>query len=475
MSFSLKNPKRRFWAIAQEPRARFWILAVFLFGVALLGGSSRADSLATLIIRPLSFIVIAYAVLIIGRDQLSSIRIPLALLFGLSGLAALQLLPLPPSIWSELPGRAEILEMYHVAEMTPPWLPLALSPSRATNALMSMSIPLAGLLLFAVQDHESRKRGWSLVWVLVLISVIVGMAQLAGSGGRGLYFHRITNPGLPVGLFANRNHQALFVCIGILLAAAKFATDSRGRRSFAFVATLSLGSLLVFVPFLLTIGSRAGLIIGSTLLLPSFALVYFAVQQRSKSGRKSFSPQMQKIGFGLLVSTAVAIIVAAIAFSRSLSFDRLVEKGGGDAIRSETLPIVAQMTIDSLPFGIGFGAFDLAYRRVEPLELLMPSYLNQAHNDWLQFILEGGALAGVLLSLFIVWAMAASFQVVSSSRKSLRPYGLASAGTLAAFAVASSVDYPLRVPTLSLLFAFACVQLAFDSRSNAIAVRDGEG
>jgi len=113
-----------------------------------------------------------------------------------------------------------------------------------------------------------------------------------------------------------------------------------------------------------------------------------------------------------------------------------------------------------MPFGAGFGTFDAVYRRFEPDALLSTIYLNQAHNEPMQLAIEGGVPALVLLALFIIWWLRASVRVVSrTGSASRRALGMAMAATTLILMLSSLVDYPLRTPLLSGLFAIACVEL----------------
>jgi O-antigen ligase len=117
------------------------------------------------------------------------------------------------------------------------------------------------------------------------------------------------------------------------------------------------------------------------------------------------------------------------------------------------------------PFGAGFGTFDPVYRRFEPDALLSTIYLNQAHNEPMQLAIEGGAAALLLLVLFLIWWLRAVFLALrpsgSSSRRAL---AIAMAATTLILMLSSLVDYPLRTPLLSGLFAVACVELVRTKR-----------
>jgi O-antigen ligase len=160
-------------------------------------------------------------------------------------------------------------------------------------------------------------------------------------------------------------------------------------------------------------------------------------------------------------SAAGATIVAvSLLIARSGSFGRLTSDPV-DQTRAAAFRPLLEAARTFLPFGSGFGTFEPVYRRVEPDTLLSTIYLNQAHNEPLQLAIEGGIPALVLLALFLVWWADAAFRSVrprgSASRRAL---GIAMAATTLILMLSSLVDYPLRTPILSGLFAIGCIELA---------------
>jgi O-antigen ligase len=443
------------------PGARFAILVIFLALVFLMGGGSRPDVVSLIVLRPVAAFFAIYAVLLITADQLRSVRTPLALLSALALLIVLQLMPLPPAWWAGLPDREVVRDLYAAIGQEERWFPLALSPARAVNSLFSLIVPLAALLLFAIQAPEQRPRLFLVVLVMTVVSVALGIMQLLGSPNGSLYLYRITNNGLPVGLFSNRNHQALLISIGILLSA--FATGRALRRPRVNVAWVIGGFslLLVFLPFLLIIGSRAGLVLGALMLLPSAFLIYQAARgRRGRSGRSAMSDPRFRAAAAAGLAAVMGVIFAAIWFSRSLAFDRLIDQNVELDLRAQTLPVVLDLTARQFPFGAGFGSFDTIYRQVEPAHLLMPSYLNHAHNDWIQFLLEGGLGALLLLIAALAWFGHVSFRVLWTNRTQLIPELFVCMIIVGVYALSSVVDYPLRTPSLMAVFAICCGMLS---------------
>ncbi len=121
-----------------------------------------------------------------------------------------------------------------------------------------------------------------------------------------------------------------------------------------------------------------------------------------------------------------------------------------------------------LPFGSGFGSFDSAFRRYEPSGLLSTIYMNEAHNEPLQLVIEGGAPALLLLLGFLAWWGWTSTRVTAPSRPpSGRALSIAWVTAMVILMASSVVDYPLRTPLLSALFAIGIVEMARSARRSS--------
>lgn len=441
-------------------RSRLTAFATLLALVFLMGGGSRADIFSLVLLRPLAALFAVYAVLQVSREQLRAIRAPLVFLALVAALIAAQLVPLPPEIWQALPGRAVYADAYAAAGAPVPWQPLAIVPSRALNSLLSLIVPLAVLLNWAIQDVDRRPTALTFLWIAALASVGLGILQLLGSANGPLYLYRVTTNGMPVGLFANRNHQALMVAIGILLSGHLAAQALRRQRPAVPLLTAAGGAILVFAPFLLVTGSRAGLVMGAAMIAVAAILVASAWRERAKRHRATAPSKTIFVIAAAAAALLAAVVAASIWLSRSLALERLTGKSVELDVRVKVLPTLLDIARDQFPFGSGFGSFEFIYRQFEPTELMMHSYLNHAHNDWLQFVLEGGLPAAMILVAFLVWAAQATFRQWRSGGNRLAPETAVGVLILLAVGLFSFVDYPLRTPSFMAIFAIACAQLS---------------
>ncbi|MEO9470547.1 O-antigen ligase family protein [Parasphingorhabdus sp.] len=449
-----------------SPNGRFFALTGFLIIVFLMGGGSRPDIQSLVILRPLAFGFIAYALIVATREELKPLKIPLILLGLLGLLMFVQLLPMPQAFWEQLPSRKPIAEIAELAGMGELWRPISMVPSRTLNSLFSLSVPLAALLLCAIQAPQHGRR---IVGVLILLgsfSALLGALQLAGSGQSALYLYRVTNADTPVGLLANRNHQAVLLASSVLMAAWYFVSFRQmPNRNLEWARIAAALSPLLFLPLIVLTGSRLGIIVGATAVFAAGLMVFYRGyvtpdSQKGSAVEKFIAAHRTKI---TIVAIVALVALLVLLFSDSLAIRRLVSAKFFEDLRADVFPVLLSMAKEHLVFGTGFGSFENVYRAYETKDLLQPNYLNNAHNDWLQYVIEAG-LGGILIALgFLVWLVIAVWRGYSSGSVRKTSQTDMCLAIIAIIAMASIVDYPLRVPTIMVLMAFCVVRLARSS------------
>lgn len=436
-----------------QPKA-FWLFAIFAVLVFAMGGGSRFDIESVGPLRALAAIFLAIGLWYQTGGQMRSIAVPFALLVALGIWMAVQLVPLPPEYWRSLAGRADIVAAQDMLGMDDHWRPITFSPLRTLNSLSSLVVPLAALVLLSLLDRESLRRLRFGVIGVGIVSALLGLAQTL-SNADGLFFYDITNEGSAVGLFSNRNHNALFLNIALIFAL--FWSPEKKRKGVDEMLIWIITARLVLVVGILLNASRFGLI---TLGIVGFVFALRIVLDMRRS--RQAVPLWQKMAGSAAMLGGGALVVLFALLGRIPALERfngLFEGGLSDGQRTDTLPTILQLAGDHFPYGVGFGAFEQAFRTVEPVEMLRPRYLNHAHNDWLQVVVEGGLIGVAVFAVGAIWLLVSAWRNLRARRDTDESISGVLLGllTLGLMALHSVLDYPLRTPSIMLLAMFAIV------------------
>lgn len=449
---------------------RFYAIIAFFIIVFMGGGGSRSDIDSLVFLRPLAILFCAYALSAADSNAIKTVKIPLFILLALMMIIVLQLVPLPPEIWRRLPQREIYGVIADIAGIQPTWRPLNLSPSGGWNSLFSTTIPLAALLLFAIQTRDNKRKVFYFILLAALFSGTIGILQLATHSTDLFYFYKITNEGLPVGLFANRNHQALLFAIAIIIFGWWISNLHPNRNYIKTEFSIIILGVLFSIVIVFIIGSRSGLILSCFAMLALLLFLYNspALSSAQKQERAIFGYKISRKAIVLTVASVsiAGVSVLVIFMSRSLALDRLLHKVPVETLRSKIFPALTDMTDFFFPYGSGFGSFQRVFYQFETSELLRPQYLNHAHNDWIEFVIEGGVAAALVLAAFIVWFLLRSFQVIIQPAGPEKSHSLTAISIVLICALASITDYPLRVPAIMVIFVFACGILEGREQSN---------
>jgi O-antigen ligase len=420
----------------------FILFSLFMLAVFFAGGSSWSDEPHLIFLRPLAFVVAAIG---LWSLRLQHIRQFWAvwLIFGLATfLTAAHLVPLPYDVWSNLPGRQVIVDIDKAVGLGQISRPLSMSPETTLNALLSLSVPFAVLVLASQFDGLRQRRALGIVLLLSFTSAAVGLLQATGAD-IVLYSRQASSD--VAGLFVNRNHQAALLALIFPMAAVAISAGigmGLPRKIETFVAA---SMCLVAVPLVLVTGSRTGLLVASASLVFVFAFGLLPLKRIAIRPWVRYSGAFASVG---------ALVWATIWASRDVAFMRLEDQT--EDLRWPLWQSIIDMLPHYLPWGTGVGSYVEAYQVLEPDSLLRPTFSNHAHNELLEILFTAGIPGAALVLLAVVFLAAAAWR------------GLRALGGAALFkrlgilviillAIASISDYPVRTPILSAIFVLAAI------------------
>jgi O-antigen ligase len=422
-------------------------LLLLLLGVLwVAGGASHSDVMGQAVTRGAAWALLVLAILLGVGPIIVGVGTVYWLLLATVLLVLLQLVPLPPGIWTTLPGR-EVLLGASPGEAL--WRPLSIVPSATINAASSLIVPVVTFYLVSSLRDEEKECLPKILLGFIFLSMLVGLLQFSG--------FLINNPfisdteGIVSGTFANRNHLALFLAMGCLFTPvwAFAGTQGAGWR-----APVALALMTLFALTILATGSRAGILTGLMALMLGLALCWHDVRRALRGAPRWLFPAL----IAAIVGVVALFVLVAIAADRAESVRRAFGMDAGQDMRARGLPTVLSMIAAYFPAGAGFGGFDPIFRLHEPYSLLKPTYFNHAHNDFLEVVLDGGLPALLLLLVAIGHYGIASLRAWKiSGRQHVLPK-LGSAILLLIF-VASAFDYPARTPMIMAMVVIAALWL----------------
>lgn len=399
--------------------------ALLILALLLGGGHSAAHAL---LLELLALLLLAVALIEPGVPG-GRMAIPALVLVALvAALPLLHLIPLPAALWTALPGRAPATDVTMAAGLTGLARPLSLDPDATREAAFMLLPPIAMFVAALRSTATERARLLLIVAVGAAASLAVGIAQ--HPLGLDLYLYAGYQHRFPIGLFANHNQQADLLLVGMTclapLAFARTANPAGGLAAGAGFFALAIGVLAT--------ASRTGM----ALLVIPFAVA--AAQWLGGNVRRRLP--------GIVLAAVLIGGAGYIALSHNNVAQRSVARFDQAA---EARPLFWRTTSTAIdatfPTGSGIGTFVPTYQLYERPEDMGHFYVNHAHNDYLEIILEGGLPA---LLLLLAYLLLIGRRIAGGLAQPQRQVAL---GGIAILLAHSIVDYPLRMTSLAVIFA----------------------
>jgi O-antigen ligase len=386
-------------------------------------------------------------------------RLPATLLWGVGILLIaplVQLLPLPASWWSMLPGHEPYARALELAGDSSSGLRPATLHASATEYAWLALLPCVAIFL-AVQalDRAQIRR---LVAIFIAVAVCEALLGIVQAGARAESIVHLGNPyggGAATGTYINKNHFAALMAMALPMLLARWALEvlpviRRGeelrehpRNADLRLAVRILFSVLVVIAVLalLLTRSRAGIACGLiALAMASTMLVWNAGSAQAK---------------------ALLIVVAASALllGSYVGLTSVLERFGPDEVslayagRAQLAGAALRAALDFLPLGSGLGTFADVFHRYQPERI--PGFIDHAHNDYAEAFLELG-VAAVAAILLLALAYAARWRelVVARSSRSLGFLQVSAGLGMLAVMLHGIFDFNFHIPANAIYFSF---------------------
>lgn len=367
-------------------------------------------------------------------------------LIGLILIAIVQLLPL-----SAPDASAQLLSV-----------PASRALSSDPYATLVFLIQLVVYFLFfaaALTHVPGSERTKKIAFVIVVFGTILaffGILQRL-SMPESIYGLRPTPQAIPFGPFVNQHHFAALMQMtsGVALGMLFGSGIARERKIFIALAAGIMGMAVIFT------GSRGGLI--AYLCVVAFsALASFA---RGGSEDRDDPDATDRTRRNLFVIVAagglVVLVLASVLFLGGQgSLMRSVGVGASEVDptsgRAHFWNVAWHIFLENPVLGSGLNSFGVAFTRFDTWNGFYR--VEQAHNDYLQMLADGGILGVACVAVFVFLLLKKGIAAVGDHRDGLSRSVVtgALAGCLGIL-VHSFFDFPLRTPANAFFFLLLIV------------------
>ncbi|HKY28586.1 MAG TPA: O-antigen ligase family protein [Pyrinomonadaceae bacterium] len=413
-----------------------WAMALFTLG-----------ALATLVLWIVDSLRLG--VLRISRNVL---QLPL---LGLLALGVVQLLPLRPTSGDAL-GIPEANA-------------LSMDPYATRMVVVQIAVLIvwfAATLVFTDTPHRLKLLVRTIT-IFGFFLAIFGLTQSFATPTR-VYWVRELAQSTAFGPFINRHHFAGYMelTLGLALGLIFAGSLEKEKRFIYLFAALLMGVALIMT------GSRGGIISLIAEILFLFAFAGFRRRSRRQKEHKEGRIRRAGLRTALALSLIIGLFAGVVLLGGEEALNRFVgtvnmedPTTGRAHFWSVTLDIIKANPV----VGTGLGAFPVVYTRYDSRNGLYR--LEQAHNDYLQILSDGGIVGGVLALGFVVMLFRMGF-ARRESRDEFRS-GVALGALAGCFAVLvhSFFDFTLHITANALLFLVLAALATMNGRVEQVSSR----
>ncbi len=319
------------------------------------------------------------------------------------------LFPLPPGVWKLMPGAGR--EPYTQAaalltDMPAGWAALSVSPALTESYGLAFLPPLAVFLGLLALPERSRARLAYLAVGMAVFQSLLGLMQYRAPRDSFLCFGAGICGASAHGTYYNYDHLAgllemlLPVCVGLIAAnmgrsgqPRRYRQSWRDRLTFWIswkghtTAVLAASAVAMLLGLIYT-RSRSGIMI--VMLGIVVCLIAFGRRLGTVNKASELIGTLVVVALGLALDIGLTPVLQRFSFEDPLHDSRMI-------MYSHALEGIGKF----LPLGSGPGTFPEAFRQFQPVEL-GNFFINHAHNDYLEWLFEGGMAGGAILVLLLI-------------------------------------------------------------------------
>jgi len=434
----------------------FWLLGTLLF-LAPLFRSGKFPS-ALILLETLSVLLL----LVLWWSPSENRKLSwghIAALAGVMLVPLLYLIPLPESLALMLPGRglytdARILVSGSEALGSQT---LSIYPRETFAGWLILLLPLAAYVATRSLETKQLRRLVTLLFIIAAFQAVLGLVQINAGPDSALFLGLDSAGGSAVGTYTSRNNYSGLMYMVLMITLALFmATLGRHR---ARVGEQTLRQRLVYFS---TMRGHQAFLYGAFSLLLLLAIVF----SRSRTGIALMMLGVilasvifaRRIGgrnvFGMTGTVVSVVLGLAISIGLAPVLDRFSVGGSVEDARWTIFDGTMQGIAQFFPVGSGPATFRETFSPFQ--DASQGQYIiNNAHNDYLEWLYDGGALAGILIIAWLLLYLIRWTRVWRTERWGEFRFIQIGAGLgMLLMLLHEGVDYNLFVPANMVFFAF---------------------
>lgn len=380
-----------------------------------------------------------------------------------------------PLLGMFLLGMFQLLPLRHPEDVGTHSIPLVSSLSFDPYSTRFILVQLAALLIYfaaVLIFTDTPKRLRLLVRTITVFGfflAIFGLTQSFTSPDK-VYWIRDMPQSQAFGPFINRHHFAGYMELALALPLGLVFTGAIEKEK-KFIYLFAAG--LMAVALIMT-NSRGGIISLFAEILFLVAAMGLRRHRHKKRDSEEKKPRIKSAAMkaGLALALVIALFGGVVLLGGEEPLSRLVGSVNTDdptTGRAHFWGVTVDIIKTHPLIGIGLGAFGVVYTGYDSRNGMYR--LEQAHNDYLQVLSDGG-IVGAVLGLFFLVSL---FRMGFSRRESRDDFrrGVATAALAGCFAVLihSFFDFTLHTPANALLFLVLAALATMNGRVEDVQSR----